>query len=219
MRYGDGKYIMYIVVVVRGRVRLLRRRIILILLVDQAMKKKIWNYLTQYRKLSKIAAAGVMANIKVESGFDPFKGEVGGGGGWGLIQWTPAKNIEIAAPKEGMYAGAKSGNVDDYLLWELDAMWKRGGDSFWENMNKETSVGSYKNPPEAKSAGGTQFNGNYKGEGSTYYFHAVIERSGDMNNGLNAKGVPNGSQKYNGKWHGNILLCPYYAEQILAKYK
>jgi len=182
-------------------------------------EEKIWNYLTQYRKLSKIAAAGVMANIKVESGFDPFKGEVGGGGGWGLIQWTPAKNIEIAAPKEGMYAGATSGNVDDYLLWELDALWKRGGDSFWENMNKETSVGSYKNPPEAKSAGGTQFNGNYKGEGSAYYFHAVIERSGDMNNGLNAKGVPNGSQKYNGSWHGNILLRPYYAEQILAKYK
>lgn len=49
-------------------------------------EEKIWNYLTQYRKLSKIAAAGVMANIKVESGFDPFKGEVGGGGGWGLIQ-------------------------------------------------------------------------------------------------------------------------------------
>jgi hypothetical protein len=40
-----------------------------------------------------------------------------------------------------------------------------------------------------------------------------------MNFGLDAEGVPNGSQKYNGSWHGNILSRPYYAEQILAKYK
>lgn len=85
-------------------------------------------------------------------------------------------------------------------------------------MNLETSVGSYTNPPIAKSSGGKQFNGNYKGLGTTYFFHAKVERSGDMNFGLDAKGIPNGSQKYNGRWHGNILLRPYYAKQILAKY-
>jgi len=185
-------------------------------------EEKIWNYLTQYRGLSDIAAAGVMGNIKAESGFDPFKAESGGGGGWGLIQWTPARNIEIPAPKSGMTAGATSGNVDDYLLWQLEAIWprglNRGGNDFWINMNAETSVGSYTNPPAAKSAQGTQFCGKYQGLGSAYYFHAVVEASGDMNWGLKANGVPNGSQKYNGKWHGNILLRPYYAEQILEKY-
>ena len=87
-------------------------------------------------------------------------------------------------------------------------------------MNAETSVESYTNPPEAKSAGGTQFNGKgkYKGLGSAYYFHAEIESSGDMNWGLKDNGVPEGSKKYHSKWHGNILLRLYYAEQILAKY-
>jgi len=167
-----------------------------------------------------IAPTGVMGNMQAESGFNPFKKEKGGSG---LIQWTPAGAIELPAPS-GMAAGATSGNVDDYLLWQLEAVWQRGlsrsGSNFWINMNAEISVGSYKNPPEAKSAGGKQFNGKgkYKGLGSAYYFHAEIEASGDMNWGLKDNGVPEGSIEYNGEWHGNILLRPYYAEQILAKY-
>lgn len=43
-------------------------------------EEKMWNYFTQYRNLSEITTAGVMGNIKQESGFDPFKGEAGGGG-------------------------------------------------------------------------------------------------------------------------------------------
>jgi hypothetical protein len=93
-------------------------------------------------------------------------------------------------------------------------MWKRGlqlgGSDFWNNMNAETTVGSYMNPPAAQSANGTQFNGNYKGKGSAYYFHAVVEKSGDMNWGLNSNGIPNGSRQYtnsSGKTNWHVDLC------------
>ena len=202
-------------------------------LIGSDNEEKVWNYLTNTLNSTKtfnltpIAAAGAMGNIRIESGFDPFKAEAGGGGGWGLIQWTPASTFNNNRPSDtpsSIVAGARSGDNDEYLLWELNALWRRGGDRFWENMNSETSVGSYINPiPPAKSAGATQFNGDYRGQGSAYYFHATIEISGDMDWGLNSNGVPKGSQQYtnsSGKtsWHGNIRLRPYYAEIILNKY-
>lgn len=47
------------------------------------------------RKLnySHASAIGVCANVMAESGFDEHKTEVGGGGGYGLGQWTPKQNL------------------------------------------------------------------------------------------------------------------------------
>ena len=177
---------------------------------------KVWNYFIA-RGLTPVAAAGAMGNIKGESGFDPFLTEAGGGGGWGLIQWTPATAFDNDKPDDTpdeVVAGATSGDSDLYLLWQLHALWLRGGDAFWANMNRETSVGSYTDPiPPANSNG--QFLGDYRGQGSAYYFHAVIERSGDTDWGLDdATGEPNPSQ--NG--HGNIRKRPFWAEHFLNQF-
>jgi hypothetical protein len=190
-------------------------------LVGATNEEKTWNYFIA-RGLTPIAAAGAMGNIIGESNFDPFKGEASGGGGWGLIQWSPADTFNNNKHKDtpsSIVAGAKSGDEDEYLLWELHALWIRGRDEFWKNLNKEISVGSCIDPiPPALGAAGKQFTGNYQGKGSAYYFHAEIERSGDMDWGLMDDGTPNKSKQYNGKWHGNIRKRPYHSAQILHKY-
>ena len=207
-------------------------------------EEKVWNYFRE-RGLSDIAVAGIMGNIKGESEFDPFKIESGvATPGWGIMQWTPAtafnSDKESDTPSS-IVAGASSGDNDLYLLWQLHAIWNRGtsgsnggGSNFWIDMNKEVFVGSYKDPiPTARSAGGTQYNNNpsnktpfgidYKGKGSAYYFQAAIERSGDMDWGLDGSGKPNGSKQYTNssgdtRWHGNIRKRPYHAEQYLSQY-
>ena len=74
-------------------------------LVGSDNAQKVWNYL-KGQSLSDAQAAGVMGNMQQESSFDPERIESGGnstnpadagGGGWGLVQWTPgSKVLDIA---------------------------------------------------------------------------------------------------------------------------
>jgi hypothetical protein len=48
----------------------------------------IVNYLVAHG-FTKVEAAGIAGNIEAESGGNPSIWEIGGGGGYGLIQWTP----------------------------------------------------------------------------------------------------------------------------------
>ena len=61
----------------------------------------VWNALTA-AGFSKVQAAGIMGNMQSESGFDPFIVQGGGhsmnprdagGGGYGLVQWTPGSKL------------------------------------------------------------------------------------------------------------------------------
>ena len=207
--------------------------------------EKAWNYFMD-RGLTPVAAAGVMGNIYPESGFNPFAGERRAGCnvhpgninqercGWGIIQWTPASafdaNKEPDTPAHIITGNTSAdGNNDEYLLWQLHALWRRGSNSngepvLWEALNQESSVGSYTSPiPPANSAGGTQFNDTsggpqgfgafYMGHGSAYFYHAASVRSADRDWGL-VNGTPHSS--YRG--HGNIRWRPWHAARILERY-
>jgi len=215
-------------------------------LVGETNLEKAWNYLTA-RGLSPVAAAGVTGNIMPESGFDPFLHEAGGGGGWGIIQWTPASVFATDADYDigdgttdrpsSVAVGATSGDNDLYLLWQLHALWKRpfreGKPTFWEEMNQETHVGCYTTTPEcpdgpppsnvAPRVDGDpgQFLGAdfYKGRGSAYFYHASSVRSGDRNWGLRADGTPNSSRNLAGVgWRGNILNRPFRGTEHLERF-
>jgi hypothetical protein len=185
--------------------------------------QKTWNYLKE-RGLTDIAAAGALGNLEGEASFDPFRGEVGGGGGWGIIQWTPPTITDKPElhwlSDAGLAFPVNSGDNDAYLLAELHALWQRGGDSFWQTLNNETTVGSYTNIPNDLKDSYGQFNRSqgYVGVGSAFIFHDVIESSGDMDWGLDSSGAPNSSQQYGGSWHGNIRKRPFAAEKYLSLY-
>lgn len=92
----------------------------------KARMKVIWDLLTAPGRLTPAQAAGVMANLKVESGFDPTIVEggshkdspVGVSGGYGIVQWTPGtkmlKYADLAANPE--LAGNLTRQVN--LLWD-----------------------------------------------------------------------------------------------------
>ena len=61
---------------------------------------------------SKNAAAGIDGNIESESGGNPEQLEIGGGGGTGLIQWTPASS---AAPIQPIVTGNVSADLTTQL--------------------------------------------------------------------------------------------------------
>jgi hypothetical protein len=193
-------------------------------LTGENNEEKSWNYF-KARGLSDIAAAGAMGNMQQENGsFDPFLVEGGDRNrapvntpekkeGFGIIQWTPGLDV---------YNEVKDMTEDEALLHELNKLWGRGNDSFsnfWEELNKETSVGNWKDSiPPARPSGqfwgkftsGSKEVNYYQGYGSAYFFHAVIERSGDTNKGLDDEGIPKGG--------GNILRRPYNAENFMKKY-
>jgi hypothetical protein len=180
-----------------------------------------------------------MGNIEPESGFNPFLHERGGGGGWGIIQWTPfgsdtcpfCRDVDFdigdgtTNRPSTVTNGARSGDNDLYLLWQLHALWKRpfreGRPHLWAAMNAETSVGNFiNNIPAGSSAGGTQFVSNpadsrnsvYAGKGSAYLYHAVSVRSGDVDWGWNtAENRPNRNQQ----GRGNIRNRPWHAQRLL----
>jgi len=175
-------------------------------LTGASNEEKVWNYFNA-RGLSDVAIAGVMGNIAQESGFDPFKHEAGGGGGWGLIQWTPATAFDgnkVADTPATVVAGASSGDNDLYLLWELNAVWNRGGDGFWQKLNTEASVGD-RATIEALPYGQV-YNKDAEGKGSTLVFHNKVVISGDYN----TDPIPSG--------HGDFRKRVDAASGYLAKY-
>lgn len=52
----------------------------------------IWNYLGS-RGWSLNAVAGMLGNMQAESTINPGRHQVGGGSGFGLVQWTPSTNL------------------------------------------------------------------------------------------------------------------------------
>lgn len=48
------------------------------------------------------AIAGILGNIDAESGFSPTLTEAGGGGGYGLVQWTPKSDLINACSTLGL---------------------------------------------------------------------------------------------------------------------
>ena len=191
-------------------------------LSGSSREEQAWNFF-KGKGLTDIAVAGVLGNIRAEDGnFDPFRGEIGGGGGYGLIQWTPATSIDGKGGGAGAYDKLKeyeaAGNADEAFLLELEAIWSYGGSAFWQNMDAETSVGRYEDPiPSANSV--KQFWGiDYKGQGSAYYFHAVIEKSGDTDTGVATSGIrrrPYYAQQYLNTYGGGVasVVIPYEKKQ------
>lgn len=60
-----------------------------------------------YAALSKMGASlnlisGILGNAQSESSINPGRGEVGGGGGFGLLQWTPASKLIDWCNQNGM---------------------------------------------------------------------------------------------------------------------
>ena len=52
--------------------------------------------------LSKAAVAGVLGNLQLESGINPKQAQIGGGGGFGMAQWTPRSKIRTWLDANGM---------------------------------------------------------------------------------------------------------------------
>jgi beta-N-acetylhexosaminidase len=97
-------------------------------------EKTIWNWLVG-QGLSGAQAAGIMGNLEQESGFDPTIIQGGGnsndphaagGGGWGLVQWTPgAKVLQDQS-------GAKATGSIDAIQTQLQiAWWEAQGNGLW----------------------------------------------------------------------------------------
>jgi cell wall-associated NlpC family hydrolase len=95
-------------------------------LVGKNNEEKTWNYF-KAKDLSDEQTAGIMGNLMQESHFDPQIIEGGGrskdpndagGGGWGLIQWTPGSKVIGMAKEAGV-----EGPI--YLLaTQLDLVWE-----------------------------------------------------------------------------------------------
>lgn len=90
---------------------------------------KVWNYFTG-KGLSAIQTAGIMGNLQQESGFNPMIIQGGGesqdpnaagGGGWGIVQWTPGSKVIGIAQSFGI-----SGPIYE-LATQLDIVWAEMG--------------------------------------------------------------------------------------------
>lgn len=79
--------------------------------------EKIWNQL-RGSGFSKYAAAGILGNMYAESGVDPNATEAGGGGGYGLVQWTPKSKLTAYANSVGKSESSLSLQVE-FLVKQL----------------------------------------------------------------------------------------------------
>ena len=80
-----------------------------------------FNFLTQAMGYNVAAACGALANIRVESdGFQVDIEEYGGGGGYGLIQWTATRNTRLKSwcPQNGYDYTTLEGQLA-YLQYEM----------------------------------------------------------------------------------------------------
>lgn len=62
--------------------------------------KVVWDYLRQHG-WSETSIAGVLGNMETESGITADIWQIGGGGGYGLVQWTPGSNLIDWAHENG----------------------------------------------------------------------------------------------------------------------
>jgi cell wall-associated NlpC family hydrolase len=100
-----------------------------------------WNAVAQFlmsHGYSKNAAAGIDGNIESESGGNPEQLEIGGGGGTGLIQWTPASS---AAPLQPIVTGNVSADLTTQLT-DLLAYNAGRGQAAIATLNAEPTAGA-----------------------------------------------------------------------------
>lgn len=139
--------------------------------------EKVWNYFIE-RGLSPVAAAGALGNIEQESGFNPWIVETGNGNaGFGIIQWSYERRTKLEnALKTADITQYTTENSDKGLLFQLNWLWdgEKGGLTWQEPVNAETSVDG-----DASKA----YNVDNTGNGSTLLFHALVEKSGDKQQG------------------------------------
>lgn len=62
--------------------------------------EKVWNGLKS-EGFTDYATAGILGNMYAESGVTPDTTEIGGGGGYGLVQWTPKSKLTTYASSVG----------------------------------------------------------------------------------------------------------------------
>ena len=79
--------------------------------------QKVWNAL-KGEGFTDYAIAGILGNMYAESGVEPATTEVGGGGGYGLVQWTPKSKLTTYANSVGKSADALSTQVE-FLVKQL----------------------------------------------------------------------------------------------------
>jgi cell wall-associated NlpC family hydrolase len=78
--------------------------------------EKAWNFFAK-KGFTAAATAGVLGNLKQESGIDPTKKQLGGGPGRGLCQWE-SKHKNGGGRWEALVAWAKNAGMDE---WSIDA--------------------------------------------------------------------------------------------------
>ena len=67
-----------------------------------AVAREVYNFFTA-RGWTKNAICGMLGNMEYESaGLVPTRNEFGGGGGYGLLQWTPASKLQNWAAQNGL---------------------------------------------------------------------------------------------------------------------
>lgn len=88
--------------------------------------QKIWNYFIG-KGLTDKQAAGILGNLQQESGFNPLAIQNGGqsknpsdagGGGWGLIQYTPGSKVTGLAATAGVKGPIYEMSTQLDLIWE-----------------------------------------------------------------------------------------------------
>lgn len=93
-------------------------------------EEKAWNFFAG-KGFTAAAAAGVLGNLKQESGIDPKKKQYGGGPGRGLCQW------EKGARWDSLVSWAKESNLDEWDLdTQLEFLWLElnGRDSYTKTL-------------------------------------------------------------------------------------
>lgn len=120
-------------------------------LIGNENAEKIWNFLTGAdgnlpagETLTAEQAAGVMGNLRQESGanFDPGAEQKGGGGGFGIAQWTGGRRgqLEEAARKKGVPVNDLAFQLR-YLYEEAKARpAKGGGGNEWKVLKDKVSI-------------------------------------------------------------------------------
>jgi len=79
--------------------------------------EKVWNMLKS-EGFNDYATAGILGNMYAESSVEPATTEAGGGGGYGLVQWTPKSKLTTYANSVGKSADALATQVE-FLVKQL----------------------------------------------------------------------------------------------------
>jgi beta-N-acetylhexosaminidase len=190
---------------------------------------KIWNWLVG-KGFTGAEAAGIMGNIQQESGFDPTIIQGGGnsnnpsdagGGGWGLVQWTPGAKVLLDVKGAGV-----TGPVYDIASELQIAYWEAQGNGQWagggntiakikavsgnDNNAAETVANIWLNDFEHAKAGPTVGpRGAYADQILAYAKAHNWPNAGDTNSSGSSGGSSGstGSSGSNGS-SGNDACCP-----------